>query len=53
MRLIAPPHVHTGFPAVISATKAVVATSPAIVVAVGAMIYPAAADAAAEVVLKN
>ncbi len=50
---IAPPHVHTGFPAVISAAKAVVAKSPAIVMAVGAMIDPAAVDDADKVVLEN
>ncbi len=53
MRPIAPTHVHTDFPAVIFAAKAVVATSPAIVMAVGAMINPAAANAAAKVVLEN
>ena len=53
MRPIAPPHIHTGFPAIISAAKAVVATSPEIVAAVGAMIDPAAAAAAVEVVLEN
>ncbi len=53
LRPIAPPHIHTGFPAVTFAAEAVVATSPAIVTAVGAMINTVAANANAKGVLEN
>ncbi len=52
-RPIAPLHVHTGFPAIISAAKAVVATPPEIVAAVGTIIDTAAVNPATEVVLEN